>query len=229
MVLFGFLDDQSLVEKQAEIVKIRTERVIEITKEKIQILETDLEKAKKTSVSLYAKNKNKSKNPSRMMGGMGMPGMPNMTGSNVGKNNNVKKEFIFTNINEKKKTIEEIEGKLEELKDKLEIQNQELVYGRLDAPFSIDDFGELAYNVKVIDIIDERYVLVVYNGKTSSNLIIDVGSTKNIVDDQVFSLSHIPYMVSKTRTYKTVIGGSNKVFVLEPVDTNAIEKILMKK
>jgi hypothetical protein len=126
-------------------------------------------------------------------------------------------------------------------------------YGVLDYPPKIGDFGKLYPGdtiVNVRQVIDKNTMLVrvyysvpgfkvlgggppvkkrVVNTLETKEIMLMVKgvSTKGATDGAGFDLPQV-FEVTDTETYKTAVGGSNTVFVIEPMDTKKIEAQLKK-
>jgi hypothetical protein len=86
------------------------------------------------------------------------------------------------------------------------------VYGFCPITWRVGDAGLVTCSVLVRQIIDENLMLVECN-----NLFLIKAATKGLVDGKNFYVGGF-WVVSGTMQYKTAIGGTNTVFVLEQVD-----------
>jgi hypothetical protein len=215
------------VAKKAKLVEDRTKKVIDGLKEEEKKQDVHLQRLKKGILDKTAK-------------GVMMPA-------------NEKQPVRFPNKDAKDKTVDTAEKKLTETKDRLKkyTDGTEFYYGVLDYPPKIGDFGKVYHGdtiVNVRQVIDKNTMLIrVYYtvkgvkilGKPGNQVVVDDFQTKEVMlmvkgfptkgatDGAGFDLPQV-FEVTDTETYKTALGGSNTVFVIEPMDTKKIEAHLKK-
>jgi len=91
---------------------------------------------------------------------------------------------------------------------------------------AVGDAGLIGvYNVRIRQIIDENQMLVQWS--SDPPFLVKV-PTKGLVDDRTFPLYGF-FVVSGTRKYETVVGGTNTVFVLEQVDLEWLRAEVKKR
>lgn len=166
---------------------------------------------------------------------------------------NEKQLIRFPNKETKDITIKNADKNLTEMKSRLEKYKDgtEFYYGVLNYPPKIGDFGKVYHDetiVNVRQVIDKNTMLirVFYTidgveilGKPGNQVAMDTFQTKEIIlmvqnfstkgatDGAAFDLPQV-FEVTNTKIYRTASGGSNTVFVIEPMDTKKIEEYLKK-
>lgn len=167
---------------------------------------------------------------------------------------NEKQLIRFPNKETKDITVKNADKNLTETKSRLEKYKYgtEFYYGVLNYPPKIGDFGKVYHDetiVNVQQVIDKNTMLirVFYTidggvkiiGKPGNQVARDTFQTKEIIlmvqsfptkgatDGAGFDLPQV-FEVTNTKTYSTALGGSNTVFVIEPMDTRKVEEYLKK-
>lgn len=220
-------DKEDPVAKRAELVQDRTNAVVDRLKEQEKKQNAHLQRLKKGRINKNAR-------------GVMIPA-------------NEKQPIIFPSKDAKKKAVTDAQTKLNATKDRIKKykDGSEFYYGVLNYPPKIGDFGKLYSGdrrVNVKQVIDDKTMLVnVYYvvegvkvlGRPGKETVVKDFQTKQIVlmvknlpnkgatDGAGFDLPQV-FEVTDTQTYKTVVGGSNTVFVIEPLDTKTIEEYLKK-
>lgn len=146
-----------------------------------------------------------------------------------------KKAVVFKSKEAKEAATKNVEKMLEAEKDYLKEARKGPNYGTLSYPAKIGDIGKVypgkEQRVNVFQVIDKDTMLVkVFPVNIKGGVIFMVKNypNKGATDGAGFDLDH-PFEVTDTTTYKTALGGSNTVFVLEPLDTKKIEAHLKEK
>lgn len=165
---------------------------------------------------------------------------------------NEKQPVRFPSKADKDETVAAAERSLAGMNERLKryADGTEFVYGTLTYPLTIGDFGQIyagTPRVNVQQVVDANTMLirvsysvpafkilgsqpgrqtVVESFQTEQiTLMVKGVSTKGATDGAGFDLPQV-FEVTGTKTYRTVGGGSNTVFVVEPLDTERVEAYL---
>lgn len=216
------------VKDKANLVELRTKKIIDNLKEAEKKENDHLQRAKKGVIDKKSK-------------GVIMPA-------------NDKMPIRFPSKEEKEKTVQKTEDRLIEMKNQIKkyVEGTEFYYGILNYPPKIGDFGKIYSGdtiVNVKQVIDKNIMLInvyytinatkiigkpgnqtpISDFKTNKMILMVKGvSTKGATDGLAFDLPQI-FEVIGTETYKNVLGGSNTVFVIEPIETKNIDAYLRNK
>jgi hypothetical protein len=135
-------------------------------------------------------------------------------------------------IAEAEKALADAEARIKEYQD-----GRRWEYGYLTLPPKIGDFGQVLDQAWVVQIINENTMLVrMYYESRSGNplrsepILLMVRNYPNAgaTDDAEIKLQGV-FEVTGRETYKTVLGGTNTVLVIQPLNTKEIEEFLKKR
>lgn len=214
------------VGERAAIVEARTAERIEYLKEQTQKATEYLKRAKRGAID------------------------PSSSGTVIPSNS--RERMRFRSRESKEIEIAECETELANVKIKAEsyLSGNEFYFGYLKLPPTVGDFGHLAGTdgkTHVLQVLSKTSMLVkdsypIEFMRASSDgtrairdvnfeeitLMITGTSTAVATNGGEIPLSQV-FEVTGTKTYKNNLGSTNTVFVLEPLDTSHIEKILRER
>lgn len=220
-------DTDNTAEKRAGVVQDRTNKIIDVLRESTKKQGRFLQRLKKGSID---------KNVDRIAVPV-----------------DERQRITFPSKDAKSKHIAHTEAEIAETNKRLKeyVSGSEFYYGVIEYPPKIGDFGTLysgGSKVNVEQVIDDKTLLVnvfysvegykvigtignetVVSDSKSKRIVLMVKNvpTKGATDGAGFDLPQV-FEVTDTETYETTLGGSNTVFVVEPLNTEAIEEHLKR-